>query len=82
MALVLVSGTLSVTHTHQNDVDNHGTCSLCATAHTVAEVTSTPTQVIIIQVFELLRPAVEIARPRAVAVLRHYTRPPPAYVIA
>jgi hypothetical protein len=82
MALVLVSGTLSVTHSHQNDVDNHGTCSLCATAHAVAEVTQSPAQIVTIQVFEFLKPAVSIARPRTVAVFRYYTRPPPAYVLA
>jgi uncharacterized protein (UPF0276 family) len=82
MALVLVSGTLSVTHSHSNDVDNHGTCSLCATAHTVAQVTQAPAQVVTIQVYELLEHVVATARPRAVIVTRHFTRPPPAYVLA
>jgi hypothetical protein len=80
MALVFFSSTLSATHSHQHDVDTHGTCNLCATAHTVAQITQSPAQVVVTQAFEIIEPAVAVSRPRTISITRHFTRPPPANV--
>jgi hypothetical protein len=77
MALVFLSGTISVTHSHQNSADDHGACSLCVTAHTVAQVAAAPGQVVIVRVFESLVPTAPITRPRTFIHADHYTRPPP-----
>jgi hypothetical protein len=80
MVLVLVSGTLSVTHSHANAIDDHGTCSLCVSAHAVAHITSAPAEVVTFQVYELLVPPTPIARPRTVVLTAYFTRPPPVRV--
>jgi len=77
MALVILSGTISVTHSHQQSADDHGSCSLCVTAHAVAQVAATPSQVILVRVFESLIPTAPITRPRTFVHADLYTRPPP-----
>ncbi|WP_263378943.1 hypothetical protein [Granulicella paludicola] len=80
MVLVLVSGTLSVTHSHGNAIDDHGTCSLCVSAHAVAQIASAPVEVVTFLTYELLVPPTPIIRPRTVVFTAYFTRPPPVRV--
>ncbi len=77
MALVILSGTISATHSHQQSADDHGSCSLCVTAHAVAQVAATPAQVVIVRLFQSLIPTAPITRPRTFIHAELYTRPPP-----
>lgn len=77
MALIFLSGTIAVTHSHDHGIDDHGACSLCVTAHAVAQVASAPGQVTLLQVFQDLIASAPVARPRTFVHADHYTRPPP-----
>jgi len=78
MALVLISGTLSVTHSHAHAVDEHGTCGLCVSAHMAADLTAPAPQIVLVQVFTELEPAAPVARPQSAPHFALFSRPPPA----
>ncbi len=80
VVLVLVSGTLSVTHSHGNAIDDHGTCSLCVSAHAVAQIASSPVEVVTFLAYELLVAPTPIIRPRTVVSTAYFTRPPPVHI--
>jgi len=80
VALVLLSGTLSVTHSHEHSLDTHGTCGLCATAHAVAQVAESPAQVLVNLVFIEIEAATPVARPQTVPHFALFCRPPPVSV--
>jgi hypothetical protein len=80
MALVLISGTLSVTHSHARAVDEHGTCGLCVSAHMAADLTAPAPQIVLVQVFTELEPAPPVARPQSAPHFALFSRPPPASV--
>lgn len=78
VGLVLLGGTLQAVHTHASGDLSHADCSLCATAHVVAQIVSNPVP---------LPTALPIAAaPRFKAPPRQvrlsafalFTRPPPA----
>jgi hypothetical protein len=76
--LVLVSGTLSVTHSHAKAVDEHGTCGLCVSVHMTADLAAPAPQLVLTQVFIELEPATPVARVHAVPHFALFSRPPPA----
>ena len=78
MVLVFLAGTLSVTHSHEHSLDDHGACSLCVSAHAVAQVATAPAQVTIAQVFQSLVPPATLTRAHTFLHADLYTRPPPA----
>lgn len=78
MALVLIGGTLSVTHSHAHDVDQHGTCGLCVSAHMAVDLTAPAPQIVLIQVFTELEPATPVVRPQSAPHFALFSRPPPA----
>ena len=78
VGLVLLAGTLSVTHTHQRSLATHAECGLCAAGHSIVPNTAVVPELSIAQVF--YTPA-EVAPPIAPArTLSHaalFIRPPP-----
>lgn len=77
IVLVLVSGTLSVTHSHAKAVDEHGACGLCVSAHMTAHLAAPAPQLILTQVFIELEPATPVARAQATPHFALFSRPPP-----
>ncbi len=78
IVLVLVSGTLSVTHSHGKAVDEHGTCGLCVSAHMTAHLAAPAPQLILTEVFIELEPSIPVARAYFVPHFALFCRPPPA----
>ena len=78
LALVVIGSTVQVAHTHPGGDISHADCSLCATAHVVAQVVSNPVPLPATMVIE----AVEEARPHTqrapLPIFALFTRPPPS----
>jgi hypothetical protein len=78
LALVVLGSTVQVAHSHPSGEISHADCSLCATAHVVAQAVSHPVAlqatlvVTAVQGFILKPPAI------ALSVFALFTRPPPA----
>jgi hypothetical protein len=78
IALVLLGGTLQAVHTHSNGDVSHADCSLCATAHVVAEVVSNPVPLpaaLLIATAPTYKVRQRVIRVSDFAL---FTRPPPA----
>ena len=76
IALVLITGVLQVTHTHPNGQPDHD-CSLCVTAHNVAQAVVVVTLAITTQAIGRLVAETFAPLPRQRFVLRLAIRPPP-----
>jgi hypothetical protein len=78
LALVVLGGTAQVAHTHRGGDISHADCSLCATAHVVAQVVSNPAPL----PETLVVAAVEEAKPHTrrtpLPIFALFTRPPPS----
>ena len=77
VALVVLSGTISATHTHGRDNSLHEDCGLCVAAHATVHITAQPPVLSLAKVFtriETLRP---IRRPALKLAFDLFTRPPP-----
>ncbi|WP_221312609.1 hypothetical protein [Granulicella aggregans] len=78
IALVLLGGTLQVAHTHTGGDLSHSDCSLCVTAHVVAQIVSNPIPVPA-ELAVAAAPTFKAApHPVRVSVFALFTRPPPA----
>ena len=77
ISLILVVGTLSVTHSHV-DGKVHSECSLCVTAHTAVHNAAPPPQIFLSQVFTELEASGPVARPQSAPQFALFSRPPPA----
>jgi hypothetical protein len=77
VSLILLFGTLSVTHSHV-DGKVHSDCSLCVTAHATVHTSTPPPQIFIVQVFTELEAARSVARPQSAPQFALFSRPPPA----
>jgi hypothetical protein len=78
IALIMLGGLVSATHTHSQREITHQDCGLCVTAHMAIQVAVTVTQVCVAQVFT----RVEASRPIVVHDFNPqfalFSRPPPA----
>jgi len=77
IALILVCGTLSVTHAHA-DGRTHADCSLCITAHTVVQASATPAQVFAPHAFTEIEVVCLSFQPQVSSDFSLFSRPPPA----
>jgi hypothetical protein len=77
IALILVAGTLSVTHTHA-DGRVHSDCGLCVTAHASVHASAPPPQILMSAVFVEIEASRPIARPQSAPQFALFSRPPPA----
>ena len=77
LALVVLASTAQVAHTHAGHDISHADCSLCATAHVVAQVVRNPvplpTALVVAEVWD--SPSQTFIAPRLIFAL--FTRPPP-----
>jgi len=78
IALIMVGGVVSATHTHSQREISYQDCGLCVTAHMAVQVAVAVTQVCVAQVFT----RVEALRPGAshdfIPQFALFSRPPPA----
>ena len=77
IALILVSGTLSVSHSHP-DGNVHSDCSLCVTAHAAVQISVPPAEIAVVCVFIAVETPESIARPQSNLQFALFSRPPPA----
>lgn len=78
IALVLIGSTLQVAHTHPGGDLSHSDCSLCVSAHVVAQIVSNPIPVpaaltVVAEPTFHAKP-----RPERLSIFALFTRPPPA----
>ena len=78
LALVVLGSTIQVAHTHANGDLSHADCSLCATAHVVAQVVAAPVAMLAAVVVAAVRASTPLLRATRPAVFDLFTRPPPA----
>ncbi len=77
LGLVLLGGTVAVTHTHANGTV-HTDCGLCTTAHSTPHVTALPVHTAEAVVIERLAVALPPPRSQTLSRFALFTRPPPA----
>jgi hypothetical protein len=78
IALIMIGGVVSVTHTHSQDEISHQDCGLCVTAHMAVQVAVTVTQVCVAQVFTRVEAFRPIASHDFAPQFALFSRPPPA----
>lgn len=77
LALVVLGSTVQVAHSHPGGDISHADCSLCLTAHVVAQVVSNPIPIPAALVVAAVEEALPDARPVTFSVFALFTRPPP-----
>jgi hypothetical protein len=77
IALVVLSGTISATHTHGRDHSLHEDCGLCVAAHATAQQAIIAPLLTLTRVFIRIEPVRPIRRPSLVLAFDLFTRPPP-----
>jgi hypothetical protein len=77
IALVVLSGTISATHTHGRDHSLHEDCGLCVAAHATIQQAAEPVLLTVTNVFIRIETARPIRRPSIVLAFDLFTRPPP-----
>ena len=75
--LVVLAGTLSVTHGHEDANVSHADCSLCATAHAPVQLAISSALIPVAQVFTRVEVSLPPARARHLTRSALFTRPPP-----
>jgi hypothetical protein len=78
IALVMVGGIVSVTHTHSQREISHQDCGLCVTAHMAVQVAVTVTQVCVAKVFTRVEASLPVASHDFTPQFALFSRPPPA----
>jgi quinol-cytochrome oxidoreductase complex cytochrome b subunit len=79
IALIMVGGVVSATHTHSQRETSHQDCGLCVTAHMAVQIAVTVTQVCVAhQVFTRVEASNPVARPQFAPQFALFSRPPPA----
>jgi hypothetical protein len=76
--LVLLGGILAAVHSHPGLDAAHPDCTLCATAHVVAQVVAAPSLPAVAMLVETVQHLVPLAAARALSIFDLYTRPPPS----
>ena len=78
IALIMVGGVVSASHTHSQHETNHQDCGLCATAHMAVQIAVTVTQVCVAQVFTRVEASRPLASHDFTPQFALFSRPPPA----
>ena|ERR1035437_379253 len=78
IALIMVGGVVSATHTHSQREISHQECGLCVTAHMAIQIAVTVTQVCVAQVFTRVEASCPIASHDFLPQFALFSRPPPA----
>jgi hypothetical protein len=78
IALVMIGGIVSVTHTHSQRETTHQDCGLCVTAHMAVQIAVTVTQVCVAQVFTRVEASRPVAAHDFTPQFALFSRPPPA----
>ncbi len=78
LALVVLGSTIQVAHTHTSGDLSHADCSLCATAHVVAQVVAAPVSLAVTVVIAAVRVSAPLSHPGGPIAFALFTRPPPA----
>ena len=78
IALILLTGTLSVTHAHQQGEVSHADCGLCLTSHMAVQIAVAPPVILPTQISSPLESYTPIARPQTDTPFALFSRPPPA----
>jgi hypothetical protein len=78
IALIMVGGIVSVTHTHSQQETSHQDCGLCVTAHMAVQISVTVTQVSVAQVFIRVEASRPVASHEFTPQFALFSRPPPA----
>ena len=77
IALVVLSGTISATHTHGRDHSLHEDCGLCVAAHATIQQAAVPVLLTLTKVIIHVEPARPVRRPSLILAFDLFTRPPP-----
>ena len=77
VALVVLSGTISATHTHGRDNTLHEDCGLCVAAHATVQVTAQPPVLSLTRVITRVETVRAVRRPALKLAFDLFTRPPP-----
>jgi len=75
---VVLGSTIQVAHTHPGGDLSHADCSLCLTAHVVAQVVGNPVPIPVVLVVASVEESLPEASPATLSVFALFTRPPPA----
>lgn len=78
IALVMLGGVVTATHSHSHGEVSHQDCGLCVTAHMAIQIAVTVTQVCIAQVFTRVEASSPIALLQFAPQFALFSRPPPA----
>ena len=78
IALIMIGGVVSATHTHSQRESTHQDCSLCVTAHMAVQIAVTVTQVCVAQVFTRVEASRPVASHDFTPQFALFSRPPPA----
>jgi hypothetical protein len=77
LGLVVLGSTIQVAHSHPSGDISHADCSLCLTAHVVAQVVSNPAPIPETRVVAAVEESLPEVRPATLSVFALFTRPPP-----
>lgn len=77
IALILLAGTLSVTHSHPQGDTPHTDCGLCLTSHMAVQLAAAPPVVVPTQISSNVESYDPIARPQTDTPFALFSRPPP-----
>ena len=78
LALVVFGSTVQVAHNHPGGDISHADCSLCLTAHVVAQVVSNPVPIPAVLVLAAVEETLPQPKTHTLSVFALFTRPPPA----
>ena len=78
LGLVIVGGTLSVSHSHNQGNITHTDCALCVTAHAVVQPSATYLFIFIVQIFAAVYVLRSAPSSQKISPFALFTRPPPA----
>jgi hypothetical protein len=75
--LVVVAGTVQVTHTHSGRADFHADCSLCAVSHITIHLAQVPAPAPAVRIVAVLEATPQSFVPTVLSTFALFTRPPP-----
>jgi hypothetical protein len=79
VALVVCSGCIAATHTHDRGEALRTDCGLCLTAHTAVQLPNLPPTTMPVHLLTQVAPERPIRRARLQLAVDLFTRPPPVY---